>query len=41
MDISKVEKPKVEKQTPKVNIIPVDPTVKPTDSEFECFGCGS
>jgi ribonucleoside-diphosphate reductase alpha chain len=41
MDISKVEKPKVEKQTPKVNVIPVDPTVKPTDSEFECFGCGS
>ena len=41
MDISKVEKPKIEKQTPKVNVIPIDPTVKPTDSEFECFGCGS
>jgi len=41
VDISKVEKPKVEKQIPKLDVIPVDPTVKPTDSEFECFGCGS
>ncbi len=41
MDISKVEKPKIEKQIPKVNVIPIDSTVKPTDSEFECFGCGS
>ena len=41
MDISKVEKPKIEKQTPKLDVIPFDPTIKPTDSEFECFGCGS
>ena len=41
MDISKVEKPKIEKQIPKLDVIPFDPTIKPTDSEFECFGCGS
>ena len=28
-----------EQEKPKVNL--VEPTVKPTDSEFECFGCGS
>jgi hypothetical protein len=41
MDISKVEKPKIEKQIPKLDVIPFDPTIKPKDSEFECFGCGS
>ena len=35
VDISKVGQPKpIEKPT-------VDLTQKPTDSEFECFGCGS
>ena len=41
VDISKIENSRMEKQIPKIDIIPVDPTIKPTDSEFECFGCGS
>jgi ribonucleoside-diphosphate reductase alpha chain len=41
VDISKMEKSKIEKQIPKTEFISVDPTIKPTDSEFECFGCGS
>jgi ribonucleoside-diphosphate reductase alpha chain len=39
VDISKVNQPTVKQEKPKVNL--VDPTTKPTDSEFECFGCGS
>jgi ribonucleoside-diphosphate reductase alpha chain len=36
VDISKIEKPKVAPEPPKVNL-----TKKPADSEFECFGCSS
>jgi len=36
VDISKIEKPKVAPEPPKVNL-----TQKPADSEFECFGCSS
>jgi ribonucleoside-diphosphate reductase alpha chain len=39
VDISKVNQSTVNQDKPKVNL--VEPTVKPTDSEFECFGCGS
>ena len=39
VDISKVQKPMVKTEVPKVDII--KETTKPTDSEFECFGCGS
>ena len=39
VDISKVNQSTVKQEKPKVNL--VEPTVKPTDSEFECFGCGS
>jgi ribonucleoside-diphosphate reductase alpha chain len=39
VDISKVGKSVDKSETPKVNII--ETNVKPTDSEFECFGCGS
>jgi ribonucleoside-diphosphate reductase alpha chain len=39
VDISKVNQPTIKQEKPKVNL--VEPTVKPTDSEFECFGCGS
>lgn len=39
VDISKVNQPTVKQEKPKVNL--VETTTKPTDSEFECFGCGS
>jgi ribonucleoside-diphosphate reductase alpha chain len=39
VDISKVGQSVVKNETPKVNII--ETNTKPTDSEFECFGCGS
>jgi ribonucleoside-diphosphate reductase alpha chain len=39
VDISKVNQSTVKQEKPKVNL--VEPTTKPTDSEFECFGCGS
>jgi ribonucleotide reductase alpha subunit len=39
VDISKVNQSTIKQEKPKVNL--VEPTVKPTDSEFECFGCGS
>ena len=39
VDISKVKQTSNKVETPKVNII--ENTTKPTDSEFECFGCGS
>jgi ribonucleoside-diphosphate reductase alpha chain len=39
VDISKVTQSPVKQEKPKVNI--VENTTKPTDSEFECFGCGS
>lgn len=39
VDISKVKPVNNKVETPKVNII--DGTTKPSDSEFECFGCGS
>jgi ribonucleoside-diphosphate reductase alpha chain len=39
VDISKVNQQTIKQEKPKVNL--VEPTVKPTDSEFECFGCGS
>jgi hypothetical protein len=39
VDISKVNQSTVKQEKPKVNL--VETTTKPTDSEFECFGCGS
>lgn len=39
VDISKVKPVNNKVEIPKVNII--DGTTKPSDSEFECFGCGS
>jgi ribonucleoside-diphosphate reductase alpha chain len=39
VDISKVKQTSNKVETPKVNLI--ENTTKPTDSEFECFGCGS
>jgi ribonucleoside-diphosphate reductase alpha chain len=39
VDISKMNQPTIKQEKPKVNL--VEQTVKPTDSEFECFGCGS
>ena len=39
VDISKVTQSPDKQEKPKVNI--VENTTKPTDSEFECFGCGS
>ena len=39
VDISKINQPTIKTEKPKVNLI--EETVKPTDSEFECFGCGS
>ena len=39
VDISKVQQPIVKVDKPKINLI--EEVVKPTDSEFECFGCGS
>jgi ribonucleoside-diphosphate reductase alpha chain len=39
VDISKVQQPIVKIDKPKVNL--VEGVGKPTDSEFECFGCGS
>jgi ribonucleoside-diphosphate reductase alpha chain len=39
VDISKVNQSTIKQEKPKVNI--VETTTKPTDSEFECFGCGS
>ena len=39
VDISKVKPVTNKVETPKANII--EGTTKPSDSEFECFGCGS
>ena len=39
VDISKVNQSTIKQEKPKVNVI--ETTIKPTDSEFECFGCGS
>lgn len=39
VDISKVKPVNNKVETPKANII--EGTTKPSDSEFECFGCGS
>jgi len=39
VDISKVKQTSNKVETPKVNLI--ENNTKPTDSEFECFGCGS
>jgi ribonucleoside-diphosphate reductase alpha chain len=39
VDISKVNTTTNKVEIPKVNII--EGTIKPTDSDFECFGCGS
>jgi ribonucleoside-diphosphate reductase alpha chain len=39
VDISKVQQPIVKIDKPNINLI--EGVVKPTDSEFECFGCGS
>jgi ribonucleoside-diphosphate reductase alpha chain len=39
VDISKLQQPMVKLDKPKVNLI--EGTTKPTDSDFECFGCGS
>jgi ribonucleoside-diphosphate reductase alpha chain len=39
VDISKVNQSTIKQEKPKVSVI--ESTTKPTDSEFECFGCGS
>jgi len=39
VDISKVNQSTTKQEKPKVSVI--ETTTKPTDSEFECFGCGS
>jgi ribonucleoside-diphosphate reductase alpha chain len=39
VDISKVNQSTIKQEKPKVSVI--ETTTKPTDSEFECFGCGS
>ena len=39
VDISKVQQSISKVDKPKINLI--EEVVKPTDSEFECFGCGS
>ena len=39
VDISKVNQSIIKQEKPKVSVI--ETTTKPTDSEFECFGCGS
>ena len=39
VDISKVQQPIIKVDKPKINLI--EGVVQPTDSEFECFGCGS
>jgi ribonucleoside-diphosphate reductase alpha chain len=39
VDVSKIQKPKTNVETPKVEISEV--TNKPEDSQFECFGCSS
>jgi ribonucleotide reductase alpha subunit len=37
LDISKLEKPTTTPEAPKVDVIPP----KPSDSQFECFGCSA
>jgi ribonucleoside-diphosphate reductase alpha chain len=39
VDISKVQQPTIKVDKPKINLI--EEVIKPIDSEFECFGCGS
>ena len=39
VDVSKIQKPKTNVETPKVEII--NTSTKPEDSQFECFGCSS
>jgi ribonucleoside-diphosphate reductase alpha chain len=41
VDISKLEKPKPTPQPPTVNYSTINLPQKPTNSEFECFGCSS
>jgi len=41
VDISKMEKNKVNIETPKVEYNDINLPKKPKDSEFECFGCSS
>jgi len=41
VDISKIEKPKPTPQPPKVDYSELNLPQKPTNSEFECFGCSS
>jgi ribonucleoside-diphosphate reductase alpha subunit len=39
LDISKMEKPKLKVEIPKVEYNDINSPVKPEDSPFECFGC--
>jgi hypothetical protein len=39
VDVSKISKPNVKIEIPKVEIIELN--TKPKDSPFECFGCSS
>lgn len=41
LDMSKMEKPKLKVEIPKVEYNDVTAPVKPEDSPFECFGCSS
>jgi ribonucleoside-diphosphate reductase alpha chain len=41
VDISKMEKPKPIVETPKVDFSSMNLPEKPTDSQFDCFGCSS
>ena len=41
LDLSKMEKPKLKVEIPKVEYNDVITPVKPEDSPFECFGCSS
>jgi len=41
LDMSKMEKPKLKVEIPKVEYNDINSPVKPEDSPFECFGCSS
>jgi ribonucleoside-diphosphate reductase alpha chain len=41
VDISKMEKPKPIVETPKIDFSSMNLPEKPTDSQFDCFGCSS
>jgi ribonucleoside-diphosphate reductase subunit M1 len=41
LDMSKMEKPKLKVEIPKVEYNDVNLPIKPEDSPFDCFGCSS